>query len=194
VAAFLDEQFVDPNNAGVTDVAPASITNGVSASASSSGDPAEDIRTLLAAYRDQGGSLASCVLLLSSEDATALALRSGANNAPMFPGLTVSGGTLAGLPALASDAISGQIIAVDARGILLADQLGFDVDQSRQATVEMSDTPTNNSATPTATTTVSMYQTNSTAIRCERHINWLRAGTIAIVDGVDYLREGGSPA
>jgi hypothetical protein len=47
----------------------------------------------------------------------------------------------------------------------------------------MLDNPTNNSASGTATSMVSMFQTNSTAFRAERYINWARRRA----SGVSYL-------
>jgi hypothetical protein len=41
---------------------------------------------------------------------------------------------------------------------------------------------------------VSLWQTNCAAIRLDRFINWLRIGAISVVDGANYLSEGGSPA
>jgi hypothetical protein len=193
VATFLDEQFIDPTNAGVADVNPASITNGVSASHTSTGDVVEDLRELVAGYVADGGSLASAVILLSSQNASALAIRSGVTGSPTFPGLTVSGGTLAGVPALASDSVGAQLVMVDQRGIVIADELGFDAAISQAATLEMSDNPTNNSVTPTGTTLFSVWSSNAVALKVERFINWQRLGAIALVDSVDYVSEG-SPA
>lgn len=48
------------------------------------------------------------------------------------------------------------------------------LDVSREASLQMLDNPTNDSVTPTATTMVSMFQTNSVAFRCERILNWAR--------------------
>ncbi len=43
---------------------------------------------------------------------------------------------------------------------------------AERASLEMLDNPTNNSATATATSMVSMFQTDSVAIRVERYLNW----------------------
>jgi hypothetical protein len=190
LTTFLDEQFVDPTNAGVTDVYPASITSGVTAAGTSAGDVLEDVRTLTTAYLADGGSLSSAVLLISSANAVALAARSGVIGSPQLSGLTVSGGVVAGLPCVASDSVGPQLILLDARGVVLADQLGLIVQAARQTNLEMSDTPTGNAATGTATSMVSLFQTNSVALRVERFINWERLGAIAVVEGVNYLTEG----
>jgi hypothetical protein len=193
VTSFLDRQFIDPANTGVPDVNPAAITAGVAASHTSTGDVVEDLRELVSGYVAAGGSLASAVILLSSQNASALAIRSGVTGSPQFPGLTASGGVLAGVPAVASDSVGTQLVMVDARGIIIADDLGLDFSISQAASIEMLDNPTNNSTTPTATTMVSLYMTNSVSLKIERFVNWQRLGAISIVDSVDYLTEG-SPA
>jgi hypothetical protein len=54
--------------------------------------------------------------------------------------------------------------------------------------LQMLDNPTNNSATGTPTTMVSMFQTNSTAFLAERFINWARRRTsaVAYLDNVNW--------
>jgi hypothetical protein len=140
-----------------------------------------------------GGELSKAVVLLSSGNAHGLALRSGANGSPVFPGLTVQGGTLAGLPAVASEALGDQLIVLDATRLLVADDQGMSVEFSRHASVAMSDVPTQHAGTGTPATVTSMWQTNSIAIRIDRHVSWAYSGPIAIVDGAAYLSEGGSP-
>jgi len=54
---------------------------------------------------------------------------------PLFPGLTVTGGTLLGAPVVASQAVGNQIIFVHAPSILIADEGGIEIDVSREASV-----------------------------------------------------------
>jgi hypothetical protein len=56
----------------------------------------------------------------------------------------------------------------------------------------MSDTPTGDSVAPTPTQLVSMWQTNSLALKAERFINWkkLRSGAVVFMNHVDWA--GGS--
>jgi HK97 family phage major capsid protein len=190
-AAFTDASFVDPTQAGSVDPPiPAALTYGVTPSGTSTGDPHEDLLALLSAYRANGGSFSSCVILISSFNAAALALRSGADGAPQFPNLTTSGGTLAGCPCLASDAVGEQLIAFDVRRLLVADPGEMDVAIAQAAAIEMSDDASQSSATGTGASLTSMFQTNSVAIRITRHLNWSYHGAIAIVDGCDYLTMG----
>ena len=59
---------------------------------------------------------------------------------------------------------------------------------SREASLEMESDPTGDSVSPTGTELVSMFQTNSVAIRAERWINWKRRRTaaVAVISGVNY--------
>jgi len=52
----------------------------------------------------------------------------------------------------------------------------------------MDSAPTQDSVTPTASTGVSMFQTNSVALRAERYINWQkrRAAAVAYITGVNW--------
>src|SRR5207237_4847628 len=85
--------------------------------------------------------LASSSLLISSENAAALALSTALDGAPLFPGLTVSGGVVAGVPTLASDAIGTRLILVDTSRVFVADDGEADVVMASHATIELSDVP-----------------------------------------------------
>jgi hypothetical protein len=63
---------------------------------------------------------------------------------------------------------------------------------SQHAAIEMSDNPTNNSATPTATSLVSAFQANAGVLRVVRYLSWvtLTEDAVAFVE----LPIGGSPA
>jgi hypothetical protein len=102
----LDRSFVDPTITA-TDSTPASITSTGTLVGSSSGSATDDLRALLAAYTSAGGALSSAVILLSSANAAALALSQN------FPMLTARGGQIAGVSALASDAVGDLLIVVD---------------------------------------------------------------------------------
>ena len=67
--------------------------------------------------------------------------------------------------------------------VYLADDGQVTIDASREASLEMLDNPTNNSATGTATSLVSMFQTNSVALKAERYINW----AVRRPAGVQYI-------
>lgn len=194
--ARMDIDFVDPGKAAVTNVSPASITNGVTP-IPSSGNTAEDIRAdlraLWAPFIAANNPPTTAVYIMSSTSALALSLMQNALGQPEYPGITMNGGTFNGVPVivseyLAGDTAGGIVILVNARDIWLADDGGFTIDASREASLQMLDNPTNNSATPTATTMVSMFQTNSVAMRVERYINWAkrRASAVSVLTGVNW--------
>jgi hypothetical protein len=64
--------------------------------------------------------------------------------------------------------------------VFLADDGQVTLDASREASIEMSDAPAGAAGTGTGASLVSMYQTNSIAVRAERYINWLKARTTAV--------------
>ena len=79
------------------------------------------------------------------------------------------------------------------RLIFTADDGGVAVDMSREASLEMESEPVGDSVTPTPTEMVSMFQTNSVAIRAERWINWKRRrAAVAVITGVNYGTSAGS--
>ena len=80
--------------------------------------------------------------------------------------------------------------------VYLADDGQVVVDASREASLQMLDNPTNNSASATATSLVSLWQTNSVGLRAERFINWKkrRAEAVQYMEDVIWGVGGGSPA
>jgi hypothetical protein len=102
-----------------------------------------------------------------------------------FPEMSLLGGTLEGLPVITSEYVNadsngGFVYLVSASDIWLADDGMVTIDASREASLQMLDNPTNNSSTGNPTTMVSMFQTNSVAIRAERYINWAKRRTAAV--------------
>jgi hypothetical protein len=71
---------------------------------------------------------------------------------------------------------------IDASAMLFLDQ-GADVDRADVASLQMDTAPTQASDTPTATTTVSMFQTNSAAFRGTWRVSWEKIRT----DAAAYL-------
>ncbi len=192
----LDIDFVDPTNAGITNVKPKSITNGVTPITSSGGTAANirtDIDALWTAPANANLPMDSAVYIMDARTARRLSLQQTTLGQPQFPGMTMRGGMLDGIPVIVSNnlpAVSGgsYVILVFASEIYLADDGQVTVDVSTEASIEMSDAPTGNSATPTAVALVSMFQTNSMALRAERFINWAkrRNNAVTILQGVNY--------
>ncbi len=107
---------------------------------------------------------------------------------PAFPGITATGGTLAGLPVFTSQYVptnsNGAVVAlVKGDEIFLGDEGGIQIAVSTEATLQMDSAPTQNSITPTATQGVSMFQTNSVAVRVERFVNWQKRQPGSVVWG-----------
>lgn len=130
---------------------------------------------------------------MDSTTALALSLLQNPLGQAEYPGLTLNGGTFMGVPVIVSDYLpsdsdGGIVILANASDIWLADDNQVTIDASQEASLQMLDNPTNNSATGTATSMVSMFQTNSTAFRAERFINWQRRRTsaVAYLTGVQW--------
>ena len=187
VIARLDTDFIDPAKAAVADVSPASITNGITA-IPSTGDPDTDAAAAFGKFITNNLQPNGAVWLMSSTTALTLSMRKNALGQKEYPDMTMLGGTFQGLPVIVSQYVGNQLVLVNAPDVYLADDGGVAVDMSREASLEMQSAPTHDSTTPTAVELVSMFQTNSVAIRAERWINWKRRRdtAVAVISGVDY--------
>lgn len=194
--ARLDIDFVLPGKALVANVSPASITNGVVAISSSGNNAAAvraDVSAVMSAYIAANITPTTAVWIMPSTVALALSLMRNALGQKEFPDITMMGGTFEGLPVIASEYVptvtgGAIVILANASDIWLADDGQVVLDASREASLQMDDAPTNNSAVPTATTMVSMFQTNSVAMRAERWINWQkrRPAAVQVLDDVNW--------
>lgn len=193
----LDIDFVDPAKAAAANVSPASVTNGVAAIPATGTGTADDVRTdlraLFSTFIAANNAPTSGVFIMSATTALALSLMMNALGQPEFPSITMAGGTLNGLPVIVSeyiptDSTGSLVLLVNAQDIYLGDEGGVAIDISREASLQMDDAPTNDSVTPTGTSLVSLWQTNSVGIRAERVINWSkrRASAVAYLSGVNW--------
>jgi HK97 family phage major capsid protein len=190
---FLDGQFVDPNVAEVSNVSPASILNGKNAVGNSSGPTAADFRVdmnaLFAAFISNNQDPTTAVVLMSATSAMGLAAQVNALGQPEFPSVTMTGGSILGVPVVVSETVSDRLILVNASDILFADDGGVRVDVSREATIEMSDAPATGEESP-ATDLIyhNMFQRNEVALRAERFITWkkARASSVEWIDNCAY--------
>lgn len=183
----MDTDFVDPDKAAAAGVSPASITY-QAVSVPSTGNPDDDAKAALRSLAEADIDPAGCVWLMSSTTALDLSMRKNPLGQKEYPEMSMLGGTFQGLPSIVSQYVGNQLVLVKASDIYLADDGGVAVDASREASLEMSDSPTNSSATGTGSELVSMWQNNSVAIRAERWINWQRRRTSAVIviSDVDY--------
>lgn len=195
LARYLDEQFLDPTIAAVSDVSPASITRDATQITSTGATAAailDDLRSLIAAITT---NLTAPAFIMRRSDAVYLATLQTAGGSMAFPQINALGGTLCGIPVVTSASVPGDagsppsdryIILIDAGSVMVADEGsgGTEISVSRVATFEMADNPSNDAATGNATSQVSMFQTHSVATKVFRPINWARA-----IDGcVAYMR------
>lgn len=188
----LDTDFVDPGKAVDPGISPASITNGV-VGIPSSGTDADavriDIKSLMAQYLAANITPTTGVWIMPALVALSLSLMTNALGQDEFPGITMNGGRLFGMPIIVSDYVpAGTVILANASDIFLADDGAVNVDASREVSLQMDNAPTQNSPTPTASNVVSMWQTNSIAVRAERYINWAkrRSQAVAVLTGVAW--------
>lgn len=187
VIARLDTDFINPTKDEVANVSPASITNGI-AGIPSTGDPDADAEAAFGQFVVANLQPTGGVWIMSSTNALALSMKKNALGQKMYPEMTLLGGTFQGLPAIVSQYAGTNLTLLNAPDIYLADDGGVAVDMSREASLEMESDPTSDSVTPTGTEMVSMFQTNSVAIRAERWINWKRRRTaaVAVITNVNY--------
>ena len=194
--ARLDIDFIDPDKAEVSGVSPASITNGltpIASSGSSLNDVRADLEAALGAFIAAG--LVPNAAIMSQATGLALSMMRNELGQPAFTGVNQNGGTFEGLPVITSQYVStvgdssgSLIILLNTDEVFLADDGGFTIDASREASLQMDTAPTNNSSTGTATQVVSMWQTNSMALKAERFINWKRRRDAGVqyISGVNY--------
>jgi HK97 family phage major capsid protein len=190
IAYLTDRDFLDPTKAVSGTTSPASITNGVTPVTASGTNEAAlraDLGTLLALYAADNQSLGSLVLIMTSVQALRISLMRNTLGQTAFPGITVNGGTLEGIPVITSENIvatggspadGGLIVAVNAREILLADDGGVSIDVSTEASIQMDSAP--DSPATASVITVSAFQYNMVFIRAERYITWKKRRSTAV--------------
>ncbi len=192
----LDTDFVDPAKTASAGISPASITNGataVTASGTQAANVRTDMKALFQTFIAANNAPTSAVWIMPTSLALALSLMTNSLGQPEFQGVSMQGGTFSGIPVIVSDYVSnatagGIIVLVNAQDIWLGDEGGFQVEMSTEASLQMDSAPTQSSVTPTASTMVSMFQTNSVAFLAEREMNWARAraSAVAYLDTVNY--------
>lgn len=194
--ARLDIDFIDPAKTASAGVSPASITNAAPNGASSGSDAEgvrDDIRSLLGEYVAANNPPTTGVLIMRSDTALALSMMVNALGQNEFNGIGMNGGTLLGIPVITSQHVpAGIVVMVNASDVYLADEGGFRLDMSREATVEMLDSSLTGDSIGvvpgTAASTVSLWQTNSVGFLAERTINWAarRTSSVAYLSGVAW--------
>jgi HK97 family phage major capsid protein len=188
----IDESFIDPDNAGTANVKPASITNGVTGAAASGKTATAltaDMKKVFGTFITNNRSVNGATWIMDGSTALALSLMTNDLGGQFFPGMSMDGGTLGGLPVLVSEYVplSGtapakhQVFLVDASNIYFATDGGVEVSMSDQASVEMDDAPIGGGL-------VSLWQNNLVGFRVEQRLNWKarRSGSVARITGAQY--------
>lgn len=190
---FFDAQFVG-SAAEVSNVSPAGILNGKSATAVTGATAAAfrtNMNTMLSTMTAASVPLDNIVLLMSATQAVALSLAVTDLGVPLFPNIDRSGGTLLGFPVIVSEAVGTKIIALNAADVLLAADPAVSVDVSDTASVEMDDAPAVGEQSPVSTisTLKSFWQNNLIGIRVEQFITWklARAASVEFLSPVAYV-------
>jgi Phage capsid family len=180
VVVALDSAFLDPQNSGSPELSPASITS-AAPSFTSAGPSATaiaaDLKKCALSIVNSGGDLRDAVWVVSKR--TAISLASMSESASVFRGCTANGGTLMGLDVLVTGELvfrgspdSTQVILLDPSNIFLVDERNAEISRSTVATLEMDNQPSGSSFTPTAASMVSLFQSDSVAVKATRWCNW----------------------
>lgn len=174
-------------------VSPAGILNGV-AGHNSHGPSIEgliaDFKQLTAIF--QSYKNASDLALVTTPDlAVAIGLMQTALGQFQFPGMTQTGGTLLGRTVWTGDNVpASAFIMLKPSDIWRIGDSGVQVSISNVATIEQDSAPQGESDTPVAAsaTLMSMYQTESTAIKVVRSVNFAkrRSHAVQYIDNADY--------
>ena len=136
IVELMDTDFIDPAKAAVANVSPASITNGLTPATPSgvTGDAARaDLQALLSAFLVDNQNPTNAVLIMPNTLALSLSLMTNALGQPEFPGVTMRGGTLMGIPVIASQyaamgsPVNNLVILANASEIFLSDEGGVSI-------------------------------------------------------------------
>lgn len=179
--------------AGVAGVSPAGILNGVTPIASA-GNDAEglraDVKALYAPFL-AAKNATGLQFMTSPTLAKSIQLMTNALGQVEFPGVTTAGGTLLGDPVVTGDNVNPAWLALlKPSDIYRIGDTGVEVSISREAMIEQSTAPTGATDTPVAASQAmtSMFQSESTAIKVVRPINFAkrRASAVAYVNDAAY--------
>jgi len=191
----LDIDFIDPTKAASAGISPASITYGVTP-IPSSGTTADhvraDMQAVFGAFIAANNAPQTGVWVMPATVALALSLMQNPLGSAEFPGIGMNGGTLFGLPVIVSEYVPNDptngatVVLINAGDVYLGDEGGFEVDFSREASLQMDDAPDNPSTA--STVLVSLWQNNLVGFLAERTINWAkrRPEAVQVLSGVKW--------
>ncbi|MGF6839894.1 HK97 family phage major capsid protein [Paraburkholderia youngii] len=192
ISQYMDESFIDPTRDAVAGVSPASVTFDaptIAASGTTAANVLYDVSRLFGLLLTANMSINGAVWIMNPLTTVALYMMQNPLGQREFDEFrTIDSGLFFGLPVLTSTTVpEGLIALVLPREIMLADDGGVSLDISREASVQMSSTPTTGPAQ-----LVSLWQQNCVGLRAERFINWSkrRPNAVAYITGAAY---GGLP-
>ena len=195
----IDTTFLS-TTAASAGVSPAGMLNGVSAMVSDGTDAESlgaDIKALYGPFLTAKNA-SGLSFVLNPALAKSIQLMRNALGQREFEGITATGGTLEGDPAVTGDNVNANhLILLKPSDIYRIGEGGIEVSVSREATIEQDSAPQGASDTPVAAsaTLMSMFQTESTAIKVVRSINFAkrRSHAVQYVNNADYGSATGSP-
>ncbi len=188
----VDATFFSTSAASAS-VSPAGILNGV-AGHNSHGPGVDgviaDFKQLTAIFQSYKNAM-DLAVVTTPDLAVSLGLMLTALGQPQFPGMTQDGGPLFGRQVWTGDNVpAGAFIMLKPSDIWRIGDSGVQVSISNVATIEQDTAPQGQSDTPVAAsaTLMSMYQTESTAIKVVRSVNFAkrRAHAVQYIDNADY--------
>lgn len=161
VGAAIDATFLDPDNSGVDDIRPASVTHDAD-TVTATGDALVDLRALIAGFE---GDLERAVLIGHPERFAEI------YDPQAFPNIGVRGGSALGIPAFPSKAAGENLVLLDPA--LVAVGTGtVSVRTASQGTVELETEPTQSATEGVKAELVSLWQNNLTAMMAMADANW----------------------
>ncbi|MDQ0558318.1 HK97 family phage major capsid protein/HK97 family phage prohead protease [Rhizobium mesoamericanum] len=194
-AQRVDQTFLGAG-AAVAGVSPAGILNGLTAGTSAGTDidgVIADVKALYAGFIAANNS-EGLQFVTTQSLAKSLGLMQNSLGNWAFPGLGANGGTLLGDQLAAGGNVgAGDLILLKPSDIYKIGDRGVEVSLSTEAAIQMDDAPNGASDTPVANTSVvSMFQTDSVAIKVVRPLNFAkrRASAVAYIGDANYGAAG----
>lgn len=190
-AQRVDQTFLG-TGAAVAGVSPAGILNGVTAGTSAGNDVADVVTDVKALYAPfiAANNADGLQFVTTQSLSKSLGLMQNVMGNWAFPGLSANGGNLLGDPLTAGGNVgAGDLILLKPSDIYKIGDRGVEVSLSTEAAIQMDDAPNGASDTPTSHTgVVSMFQTESVAIKVVRPLNFAkrRASAVAYIGDADY--------
>lgn len=192
LSEYFDSVFVSAD-AAVSNVKPAGILNGISATAASATTAAGfrvNMNTVLQGMLTNKRDPADLVILMGSKIAMSLGSMMNSLGLQEFPTISAQGGSYLGIPIIISGAVGTNIIVIDPSDILLAEDPAVRIDVSREASVEMDDAPAAGETSPitTVSTLKSFWQNNLIGVRAEQFRTWkvARSSAVGYISGAAY--------